>query len=342
MKKKETSVANRIFIISLCVLLSLYALSMIGTLVWGFITSLKSPSEFEGATTNWIGLPTLDPSSADDSSEYIFFKNYLRIFETYGNYRSQALGAAVNNAVYYSWWGKTDIKAMGSDPFSYWLINSLHLNQTVYDFATIIFNTIIYTVIGSVLHTVIPAIVAYAVVKYDNPVAKVITGAALFALTTPIVGSQPSMLALLRNIGLYDTIWGYLLQKAGFGGMYFFVFCAFYESIPDSFSEAAEIDGASQFYVLTKIILPLSIKMMSTVFLIQFIHFWNDYQTANLYMPHHPTLAYFVWKVTQLSQNAEPTIQIATTMMLALPILIAFIFLKDKLMGNITMGGLKQ
>ena len=324
MKKKETSVANKIFIISLCVLLSLYSLSMIGTLIWGFMTSFKNPLELDPATNNWLGLPIMDANKMVNSIDYIWFKNYIIIFQNYAQYEEQALDTAKKAATYYSWWGTSTIPAMKGG------------------LLTVVFNTIIYTVIGSVLHTVIPAIVAYAVVKYDNPVGKIITGAALFAMTTPIVGSQPSMLALLRNIGLYDTIWGYLLQKAGFTGMYFFVFCAFYQSIPDSFSEAAEIDGASQFYVLIKIILPLSIKMMSTVFLIQFIHFWNDYQTANLYMPHHPTLAYFVWKLTTLSSLNEPTIKIATTMMLAFPILIAFIFLKDKLMGNITMGGLKQ
>ena len=124
--------------------------------------------------------------------------------------------------------------------------------------------------------------------------------------------------------------------------MYFFVFTAFYQSVPDSFSEAAEIDGASQFHILTKIILPLSVKTLSTVFLIQFIHFWNDYQTANLYMPTKPTLAYLVWKMTTISDLNEATLRISTTMMLALPILVAFIFLKDKLMGNVSMGGLKQ
>lgn len=323
MKKKETSIANRIFVISLCTLLSLYALSMIGTLLWGFMTSLKNPMELEGKNPNWLGFPVLDSNALVNSVEQFFkFKNYTAVFENYQAYEDQIFTKALE---YYAFGGKELIR-----------------HEVEGGLLGILMNTAIYTAIGSILHTVIPAIVAYAVVKYDNPVAKIITGAALFAMTTPIVGSQASMLTMLRNLGLYDTIWGYLLQKAGFGGMYFFVFCAFYESIPDSFSEAAEIDGASQFYVLIKIIVPLSVKMMSTVFVIQFIHFWNDYQTANLYMPTHPTLAYFVWKITQLSATNEPTIKIATTMMLAMPILIAFIFLKDKLMGNVTMGGLKQ
>lgn len=146
-------------------------------------------------------------------------------------------------------------------------------------------------------------------------------------------------------MGIYDTFVGYLLQKASFGGMYYFVFLGFYESLPDSFAEAAEIDGASQFSVLMRIILPLSIKTLSTVFVIQFISAWNDYQTAYMYMPSHPTLAYVVWFLTNNNQSSgggDMVVRVAGAMALAVPILVAFIFLKNKLMGNVTMGGLKQ
>ena len=72
MKKKETSIANRIFVISLCTLLSLYALSMIGTLLWGFMTSLKNPMEMEGKNPNWLGFPVLDSNELVNSVEHFF------------------------------------------------------------------------------------------------------------------------------------------------------------------------------------------------------------------------------------------------------------------------------
>jgi len=63
-----------------------------------------------------------------------------------------------------------------------------------------------------------------------------------------------------------------------------------------------------------------------------------------LYMPTYPTLAYGVWFLTFGSNQSLTKLpyRVAGAMTLALPILILFIFLKDKLMGNITMGGLKQ
>ena len=319
-KKKERSIVNRIFVISLCVLLSAYAVSIIITLIWGLLTSFKNPYDLS-INNNWIGFPTLDKANLANSREYLFgFLNYKIIFQDYhlieDNCKISFITGTGERITHYASGG----------------------------FAMVIVNTFVYTIVGSLLHTIIPALTAYAVTKFDNWVGRIVTGAALFAMTTPIVGNQGAMLNLLRGLGIYDTFWGYLLQKATFTGMYFFVFSAFYQSLPDSFSEAAEIDGASYYNILWSIIIPLSVKMMSTVFLIQFISFWNDYQTANLYMPSHPTLAYAVWWMTQNNQfgGGEPVVRIASTMMLAMPILVAFIFLKDKLMGNVTMGGLKQ
>ena len=89
----------------------------------------------------------------------------------------------------------------------------------------------------------------------------------------------------------------------------------------------------------------VAIKMISTVILIQFVFCWNDFQTINLYLPTHPTLAYGIWWMQSLGpkelRNNTP-IRITTCMMLALPILIIFVVLKDKLMGNVSMGGLKE
>lgn len=322
-KRKEKSVVNKIFFISLCVLLTVYSITIIYTLFWGLLSSFKNPYEFSDSPlmNNWLGFPTLDSSVPWDSTDYLFkFQNYKTLVEGYPLVEA-------NCDVTFIVDGKP-VRHVATGGFP-----------------MVIVNTLLYTVVGAILHTIVPAVTAYAVAKYSNAVGKILTGVALFAMTTPIVGTQSSMLAMLRNMGIYDTFVGYLLQKASFGGMYYFVFLGFYESLPDSFAEAAEIDGASQFSVLVRIILPLSIKTLSTVFVIQFIAAWNDYQTAYMYMPSHPTLAYVVWFLTsnnQASGGGDMVVRVAGAMALAVPILVAFIFLKNKLMGNVTMGGLKQ
>ena len=322
MRKQETSIVNKIFVISLCVLLSVYALSILFTLWWGLLSSFKSVYDYDPHfNANVLGFPTLDESNPFNSIKQFWgLENYKIIINDYHKVEEKCVTTFVVNG---EWKGH---KAVGGFPMA-------------------IMNTFVYTVVGAALHTIIPLVTAYAVAKYENPVGRVMTAAALFAMTMPIVGNQASMLTMLRNMGLYDTFAGYLLQKATYTGMYFFVFSAFFQSLPNSFSEAAEIDGASQYGTLIRIIIPLSAKMFSTVFLIQFIHFWNDYQTAYLYMPSHPTLAYAVWFLTTNNQSAgggDLPPRTAAAMMLAVPILVTFIILKDKLMGNLSMGGLKE
>ena len=159
----------------------------------------------------------------------------------------------------------------------------------------------------------------------------------------PIVGAQSSTINVLQSLGLYDTWIGYAIQHCTCTGMYYFVFYGFYKSLPDSYAEAAEIDGASNWNILVTIVLPLSIKQLGTVWLVQFVALWNDYQVPLMYLPTKPTLAYTVWYLTLGSSRLGDTpIKVAGAMTLALPILVLFIFLKNKLMGNVSMGGLKE
>ena len=160
----------------------------------------------------------------------------------------------------------------------------------------------------------------------------------------PIVGNIPANLLLLKDLGIYDSFFGALAMKFNFMGMYFLVFHAAFKSLAKEYAEAAMIDGASELRIMSVIILPLVKSALYTVFLIRFIEFWNDYQMALLYLPSHPTLAYGVFYMSKSSKNslsAEP-LRMAACMVVVLPILVLFIALRNKIMGNLTMGGVKE
>ncbi|HBX25557.1 MAG TPA: hypothetical protein DEF61_04855, partial [Firmicutes bacterium] len=135
-------------------------------------------------------------------------------------------------------------------------------------------------------------------------------------------------------------------------GMYYFVYYAFFSSISDAYREAAEIDGANDFVVMLKIYFPMAIKTIGTVFLIQFIALWNDWQTSMLYLPTHPTLARAVYEMSLTKSDMGTGLEkyllqatpckITASMMLAVPITVIFIIFRNKLMGNVSMGGLKE
>ena len=312
MRKQEKGIINKIFVISVCIFLTIYALALLFLLGWGLLTSLKSRTDFLFAE-NILGLPSLKYSK----DELWRLANYKLILDNFD---------FTKKVVFYA--GDT-----------------LITHESKSNFFTLILNTFLYAGVGSLIAAMVPAVVAYTCVKYKFRFSKILYAVVLFVYIVPVVGNYPSSITVLRNLRLYDTFGGNYIQKFSFTGMYFFVYWAFYESLSDTYSEAAEMDGASQFRILISIILPLSIKIISSVWLILFVQQWNDYQTPMLYLPTKPTLAYGVYYMTQINHSGKLTqtpTKIAGCMLLALPILAVFIFLKDKLMGNVSMGGVKE
>lgn len=204
--------------------------------------------------------------------------------------------------------------------------------------------TLLYAGVGAFISTIVPCLVAYVCAKFDFKFSAVIYLIVIVAMALPIVGSAPSELRILRALGMYDTIWGNWIQKFHFLGMYFLVFYARFKSLSNEYMEAAYVDGASEFQVLTKVMLPLVRTVFSTVFLIKFVDYWNDYQTPLLYMPSYPTLAVGVYNLsyTTVGVMSYTPMRMAACIILVVPIFILFVVFRDKLMGNLTAGGVKE
>ena len=317
-RKKEKSILNKVIVISICTVLFLYVISMLLPLVWGMMTALKSTGDFfVGA--NVIGFPNLDESVRWNSREAFFkLSNFKAVIEKFA-------------------------LILDFSKTSFYVGDKVVYHQATGGVPMIFVNTILYSIIGSLLTVTSTSIAAYATAKFDFKFSNLMYSVLLIVMIIPIVGAQATTINVLQKLGLYDTWPGYMLMHCTCTGMYYFVFYGFYKGLPDSYGEAAEIDGASYWNILVTIIIPLSMKQLGTVWLVQFVALWNDYQVPLLYLPSKPTLAYTIWYLTLGSSRLGdlPTM-VAGTMTLAVPILIMFIFLKNKLMGNISIGGLKE
>lgn len=320
--KKTVTVTKVVFVI-LFVVLALYTLIMLSSLLWGLITSLKSSNDFENFG-NVIGFPNISvegtPYAGIPSGRDALLKlaNYKIVLEKF---------VITRRAVYYG---------LGPEQI-------VHTCKA--GFGELLVNTLLYTVGGALIYALMPALTAYLCAKYPYKLSAILVVVYTLMMCMPIVGSTPFELTFLRNTGLYDNIIGNYIQKMTGSGMYFFVYLAYFKGTSETYREAAQIDGASQLRIMTTIYFPLAIKIIATVFLIQFVALWNDYQTPLLYLPTHPTLAYAVYYVSY--EAFEPALyhtppRIAGLMLLAVPIVILFAIFKDKLMGDISLGGIKE
>lgn len=222
----------------------------------------------------------------------------------------------------------------------YWINNG---SSKVY-IETMYLNSILYAAGGAFFAALVPCVVAYLTVKFPCKFSKAITAFVIVAMIIPIVGSAPSELQMVQKLGLYDHIWGLWIMKSHFLGMYFLVYQGVFRGIPQSVTEAAKIDGAGNMRIFLRIILPLAKTTFFLVFLLQFIAFWNDYQTPLLYLPNHPTIAQGLYYFNFSTSNEFSTVpaKIAGAMFVLIPILIVFMIFKNKLMGNLTLGGDKE
>lgn len=217
-------------------------------------------------------------------------------------------------------------------------------NDTVrVGFFQLIGNSLLYALGCAFLSALTPCITAYAVAKFDYKFSKILYAVVIFTMILPIVGSTPSSINMLRAIRLYDTFLGVFLLKTHFLGTYFLVFHATFKNTPKDYAEAAYIDGGGNFTVLFRIVLPMVRNIFFTVMLLQFVVFWNDFNTPLIYMPNHPTLALGIYVMDSLNDNSFTIpMRLASCMIGLLPVLVLFLAFHEKLLGKISMGGLKE
>ena len=106
---------------------------------------------------------------------------------------------------------------------------------------------------SAVLNVFLSSCGAYVCAKYKFRFSEFIYVVMLVIMAVPIVGSTPSMIRLLRDLGIHDTIFAMVALNLNFTGIYFFVFHAHISGLSDTYVEAAEIDGASQFGIFIRI-----------------------------------------------------------------------------------------
>lgn len=201
-------------------------------------------------------------------------------------------------------------------------------------------NSLLYAGLMSLFCMATQVITAYAVAKYDFKGKRLIYGVAIVVMLLPIIGSLASEVQIANFFGFRNNLIGVCIMKCKYPGIYFLVFYATFKSLPWTFAEAAQIDGAGHFRTFIQIMLPLIRSTLFAVFILLFIEHWNDYYTPMVFLPEKPTMSYGLF-IFQTDNKASTPIQLAACILACVPILIVFAAFKDKIMSNVTMGGIK-
>lgn len=211
------------------------------------------------------------------------------------------------------------------------------------NFWQMILNSIWYVGISTFFYVIAPAMTGYAMSKYRFKGREFLYTAVITSMMIPLVGTTAANMKFMNMIGLYDT--PLLAVYNGFGegfGASFLVFYGFFKSVSWSYAEAVQVDGGGPFTIFFKIMLPQATPIMLTYAITHGIAMWNEYESVLLYLPSYPTLAAgLIGYKKLLDRTGMFPVYYAGLFISMIPTLIIFAAFSNKIMGSISIGGLK-
>lgn len=214
--------------------------------------------------------------------------------------------------------------------------------------------SIVKTVVGAATGVICTAMLAYVLSRKDFYFNKVFT--LLFVVTMYVSGGLiPEYLLLMRTLGLGNNFLVYILP--GLIWVYNVILVrSFIEGLPIALQEAARVDGANDFIIWARIILPLCKPVLATVALFVAVGQWNSFMDTYLYAKELPTLQYVLYEIMetatikidphaaeQMKNAVSPlSVRMAITIVATVPIIIVSPFLQKYFVGGMTVGAVKD
>lgn len=208
-------------------------------------------------------------------------------------------------------------------------------------FWKMVFHSIWFAVTGSVPALLSAAAASYAYSRYHFPGRRIIFMINIILLTLSLPGAGPAFYKLFCDLGMRNS-WRYLLGCWDGFGSRFIILAGFWKSVDWAYAEAAYMDGASEWQVFWKVMMPQAKPMLGVFFLLSFITSWTNHEFTMLYMPKYPSIAYGLFEYQYTMQRAMdmPT-YFAGLVLTAIPSLILYFAFQDKILQNMNIGGLK-
>ncbi len=207
-----------------------------------------------------------------------------------------------------------------------------------------LFNSILVTGLAVLAVTLVSALCAYPLSKMAFP-----GRAALFATILLTLMFAPETVQIPRylvasELGIMNTYMGHLLPIVA-APVGVFLMKQFMDQIPNELLEAARIDGAREFYIFLKIVIPMTMPAIATVSILTFQGAWGNVETSTLFMQDE-SMKTFPFFLTTLTNNLANTVArqgaaAAAALIMFVPNFIIFLFFQRKVIATMAHSGIK-
>lgn len=215
-------------------------------------------------------------------------------------------------------------------------------------------NTLYYTLLGTAINMAMSILCAYPLSKARLLGRKPLS---VFVVIPMYVsgGMIPNYL-LINNLGLINTVWALVLPGA-ISTYNMVIMRTFFKSLPDDLEESARIDGAGEWRILLKIVLPLSTPIIATMIMFYAVGHWNSFFSAIIYLNQkslypiqvllrniviaNETQEYIAETASSSMEIISTTIKYAVVMVVITPILCIYPFAQKYFVKGMLVGSLK-
>ncbi|KAA9002090.1 carbohydrate ABC transporter permease [Paenibacillus spiritus] len=220
--------------------------------------------------------------------------------------------------------------------------------------------SVLRTLVGTIIGLISASMLAFTLSRQEFRARKALS--TFLALTMYVSGGLVPMYILMRQLDLIGTFWVYILPGA-VSAFNVFVIRSFMDGLPYALQESAKLDGANDFKIYYKIIMPLCKPVLATIALFLAVGQWNEWFSTYLYngsKPQLTTLQYELMKVLattnqggagavsnvndmakQMANISPESIKMAITIVVTVPILLVYPFLQKYFVGGMTLGAVK-
>lgn len=215
-------------------------------------------------------------------------------------------------------------------------------------------NTLVYSVLGTVLSLVFSCCMAYPLSKKELKGYKVLTKFVIF--TMYFGGGLIPNYVLMMKLHLINHTAGFIMPSL-LSTYYIILMKSFFADCPHELEEAGELDGLSPIGIFVRIVLPLSMPIIATMILFNAVGYWNNWYNAFLYLDKKemwPVAYYLKTVISGASTSADPgeataekmqiaaNIKSCSMVLMALPIICVYPFISKYYVEGMMLGGVKE
>ncbi|SEP82060.1 carbohydrate ABC transporter membrane protein 2, CUT1 family [Virgibacillus subterraneus] len=211
------------------------------------------------------------------------------------------------------------------------------------DIGVYFFNSVWYTVVAILLTVLLASMATFAITRMRWKLSSLVLGLFMVGLMIPIHSALIPLFKMFLTVNLIDNPFSIIITYTAYNlPITMMILLGFYYTLPREIEEAAIIDGCSINRLFFRIIIPMTIPVMSTTVIINMIYNWNEFVFVNTFISSDKYKTLTVGIQNFVGQYMTDWGAIGATLVISIvPILIAFFFFSNKIVEGISASAVK-